>query len=75
MTEKELIKQCGGFCQMCLAYPSADNKLSVIFIDGDKTNTRGRNQYVMCDTCRAKRDGRPSPGIPKGKIIQSTLFG
>jgi len=72
--EKDIIKQCGGFCQICLEYPSTTNKLAVVYINGDIVNRSPNNTRVMCQTCQAKREGRPRPGITKKKLKQLTLF-
>jgi 5-methylcytosine-specific restriction endonuclease McrA len=72
--EKDIIKQCGGFCQVCLGYPTAQNKLKVVYLDGNKLNTTYNNTRVLCQACDAKREGRPYPRIPRKKIKQLLLF-
>jgi 5-methylcytosine-specific restriction endonuclease McrA len=72
--EKDIIKQCGGFCQVCLEHDQATNQLAVIYMDGNTAHKNYNNVRVLCQTCNAKREGRPYPGIPKIKLKQLTIF-
>jgi len=73
-SEKDIIKQCGGFCQVCLEYPGPTNEISLVYLDGNAKNTSSNNTRVMCQTCQAKREGRPYPGATKKKVRQLSLF-
>lgn len=64
------IRITGGFCRICLNYPSAENSLVVEHKNGNSQDCTLGNLLVMCQACRHQYTGKTAKKKARTKVHQ-----